>query len=70
MKLILENWRRFIVEEEDTRTAQAKRGIRRLKARRTGKRVKRLKQKRISLPAELMPTLFKVSSLVIPKHFL
>tara|TARA_R110000824_G_scaffold101711_2_gene241578 strand:- start:287 stop:886 length:600 start_codon:yes stop_codon:yes gene_type:complete len=57
MKLLFENWRNFIVEEE-TRTAAAKRGIRR----KTPEQEKelRLKQKRLSVPANLMPTLFKV----------
>jgi len=57
MKLILENWRKFIVEEE-TRTAAARRGIRR-KTPEQEKELRR-KQKRLSVPAELMPTLFKV----------
>ena len=57
MKLILENWRSFL-EEEEARTAQAKRGIRRKTPEQ--ERELRSKQKRISLPAELMPTLFKV----------
>tara|TARA_Y100000593_G_scaffold90198_1_gene176062 strand:+ start:1026 stop:1748 length:723 start_codon:yes stop_codon:yes gene_type:complete len=56
MKLIFENWRKYIKEE--TRTAPAKRGARR----KTPEEEKglRQKQKRFSLPADLMPTLFEV----------
>ena len=57
MKLILENWRKFIAEEE-ARTAVAKKSARR-KTPEQEKELKR-KQKRFSLPSDLMPTLFKV----------
>ena len=66
MKLIIENWRKFIAEEE-TRTAVAKKGARR-KTPEQEKELKR-KQKRFSLPADLMPTIFKVFT-GDPKHFL
>ena len=57
MKLIFENWRKYLKEEE-AQTVAAKTGAR-LKTPEQEKEL-RHKQKRFSLPAELMPTLFRV----------
>tara|TARA_R110002110_G_scaffold230176_1_gene445845 strand:- start:273 stop:908 length:636 start_codon:yes stop_codon:yes gene_type:complete len=55
MKLILENWRKFLKEEE-AHTVPAKRGA----LMRAPEDEERQKQEKLSVPAELLPTLFKV----------
>tara|TARA_R110000744_G_scaffold277691_2_gene390037 strand:+ start:75 stop:788 length:714 start_codon:yes stop_codon:yes gene_type:complete len=54
MKLILENWRKYL-KEADTRTAPAKKGA----ISRAGQR-RGVLDRRLSVPAELLPTLFDV----------